>query len=70
MPSKLIQTKVETYLRCGSQRVWVVEPKTQTVTVHRPNSDSHTYHRGETLTSDDAAFAVEGFALPLDELFS
>jgi len=64
-----VQTKVETYLRYGTQRVWVVEPKTRTETVHRPGGDSHTFHIGEALTSGDAAFSVEGFSLPLDELF-
>ena len=65
-----VQTNVETYLRYGTQRVWVVEPKTKTLTVHHPGGDSHTYHLGEALSSDDAAFSVEGFSLPLDELFS
>lgn len=65
-----VQAKVESYLRYGTRRVWVVEPKTKTVTVHRPGGDSHTYHIGETLTSDDAAFSADGFTLTLDELFA
>jgi Uma2 family endonuclease len=65
-----VQKKVDTYLAYGTARVWVVEPKTRTVTVHRPGGDSHTFHTGESLSSDDAAFAVDGFELPLDELFS
>ncbi len=65
-----VQAKVETYLRYGTERVWVVEPKTQTVTVHHPGGDSHTYHVGDALTSHDAAFSVDGFSFPLDELFS
>lgn len=65
-----VQAKVETYLRYGTERVWVVEPTTKTVTVHHPGGDSHTYHVGEALSSDDAAFTVAGFSLPLAELFS
>jgi Uma2 family endonuclease len=64
-----VQNKVNIYLTYGAARVWVVEPKTKTVVVHRPGGDSHTYHIGESLSSDDAAFAVDGFRLPLDELF-
>jgi Uma2 family endonuclease len=65
-----VQEKVEEYLSAGCERVWVVQPLTKTVTVHRPGGDAHTYHLGESLTSADAAFDVGGFALPLGELFA
>ncbi|HKS92499.1 MAG TPA: Uma2 family endonuclease [Tepidiformaceae bacterium] len=65
-----IQQKVNDYLAAGTTRVWVVEPKTKTVTVHHPGGDSHTFQSGETLASGDAAFATAGFALPLDDLFA
>jgi Uma2 family endonuclease len=65
-----VAEKVEEYLRAGVQRVWVVRIELQTVTVHRQGGDAHTYHVGETLSSDDAAFQVDGFALPLSELFA
>ena len=44
--------------------------KDKTVTVHHPGGDSHTFQSGDILTSRDAAFAAEGFALPLDDLFA
>ena len=62
--------KVRQYLDAGVQRVWVVRIEQQTVTVHRPGGDSHTYGVSDTLSSDDASFSVEGFALPLAELFA
>ncbi|MFN0180235.1 MAG: Uma2 family endonuclease [Gemmatimonadales bacterium] len=65
-----IADKVDAYLASGVLRVWVVRPEQKTVTVHRPGGDGHTYRVGDTLTSDDAAFSVEGFALPLAELFA
>jgi Uma2 family endonuclease len=65
-----IDEKVLAYLAAGSERVWVVRPRTKTVTVHRPNGDSHTYSGNDTLTSADAGFATEGFALSLADLFS
>jgi len=65
-----VAEKVGQYLAAGVERVWVVRREAQTVTVHRPNGDAHTYHAGDTLTSEDAGFPVEGFALPLAELFA
>ena len=65
-----VADKVDAYLAAGVLRVWVVRPEQKTVTVHRPSGDSHTYRVGDTLTSDDASFAVEGFALALAELFA
>jgi Uma2 family endonuclease len=61
--------KVDDYLRYGSERVWVVRPRQGTVTVHRPGGDAHVYSAGDTLTSDDAAFPVEGFRLPVSAIF-
>ena len=65
-----VATKVEEYLAAGTERVWVVRPKVQTITVHRPGGDAHTYRRGDTLGSDDASFPVEGFALSVDAVFA
>ena len=64
-----VADKVLEYLDAGSERVWVVRPTSQTVTVHRPNGDSHTYRMGDTLTSDDAALP-EGFSLTLEAIFA
>ncbi len=67
---RAVQEKVDDYLAAGVSRVWVVRPELETVTVFRGNRDAHVFTREDTLTSDDAGFAVEGFALPLSELFS
>jgi Uma2 family endonuclease len=65
-----IREKIDAYLAAGTQRVWVVRSTNQTVTVHRPGGDARTYGIGATLSSDDAGFAVEGFALKLTDLFA
>lgn len=65
-----VQAKVERYLAAGTPRMWVVRPELATVTVHRTGGDAHTYHRDDTLSSDDAGFEAPGFALPLATLFS
>lgn len=64
-----VHAKVEEYLAAGVARVWVVRPEDGTVTVHRESHDAHVYRPGDTLSSADAAFAVDGFALALDDLF-
>lgn len=64
-----VAQKVADYLAAGVRRVWVVRPELANVTVHRPGGDAHTYAGDDSLGSDDAAFRVEGFALPLAELF-
>ena len=64
-----IDQKVADWLAAGSERVWVVRPRQQTVTVHRPNGDSHRYTAADVLTSDDAAFPVAGFELTVARIF-
>jgi len=65
-----VAEKIGQYLAFGTKRAWVVRPRLKTVTVHHPDGISRTLHVGETLTSDDAGFPVDGFALPLVELFA
>lgn len=65
-----VAIKIEEYLDAGSSRVWIVRPANKTVTVHRPGGDAHTYTSRDSLTSADAAFAVEGFELNLEQLFA
>jgi Uma2 family endonuclease len=64
-----VSAKVRRYLAAGTDRVWIVRPDEQTITVHRPGGDSHTYGFEDTLTSDDAGFSVDGFELPLADAF-
>jgi Uma2 family endonuclease len=65
-----IAGKVLEYLEAGSERVWVVRPASNTVTVHLPDRTSRTLFGGETLTSADAGFPVEGFELPVAAIFA
>jgi Uma2 family endonuclease len=62
--------KVGEYLDAGAQRVWLVYPEQQMVTVYRPGGDVRALRIGDTLTSDDAGFDAEGFELPLADLFA
>lgn len=64
-----VAAKVQEYLDAGTARVWVVRPQLKSVTVHRPGGDAHTYGANDHLSSDDAAFSVEGFDLHVGSLF-
>lgn len=65
-----ISAKVHEYLAAGTSRVWVVRPSAQTVTVHRPDGSAQTYSGDSTLTSAEAGFPTDGFALSLSALFA
>ena len=64
-----IVSKMQAYLLAGSSRVCVVDPESRTVTVYQPDWTARVLNPGDTLTSDDAGFEVEGFALTIDEVF-
>ncbi len=61
--------KLMQYQRAGVSRAWVVRPEARTITVHYPEGNAHTFEPGATLTSHDAGFEVEGFALDVGALF-
>ncbi|MDE0087416.1 MAG: Uma2 family endonuclease, partial [Candidatus Poribacteria bacterium] len=58
--------KAFAYLAAGTQIVWVIEPKSQTVTVFRSETDITTLTRKDTLTGEDV---VKGFSCPVAQLF-
>jgi Uma2 family endonuclease len=64
-----VAEKIRDWLAAGADRVWEVRPRTQTVTVHEKGVAPRTLGAGDALSSVDASFAVEGFSLPLAELF-
>ena len=62
--------KVAEYLEAGSQRVWVVRPVQRTVAVHYPDGTVRVFREGEVLTSAEAGFEVDGFELPMADVFA
>jgi Uma2 family endonuclease len=64
-----VAQKIREWLGAGADRVWEVHPRTQTVTVHASDAVPRTLGIGDALSSNDAGFVVEGFSLPLAELF-
>ena len=64
-----LRRKIEMYFEAGTPVVWVVRPEPETVEVLRLDGSRSEFRAGDTLTSADAGFEVEGFSLPLADLF-
>jgi len=62
-----VVAKVQWWLAHGTRAVWVVDPKSQTVTTYHPDGSARVVHLNETLTGGDV---LPGFELPLDKLFT
>jgi Uma2 family endonuclease len=58
--------KVRDWLEAGCRAVWVVDPETRTVTVHRGENRVVTWKVSDWLNGQDV---VPGFRLPVAELF-
>lgn len=58
--------KAFAYLDAGTQLVWVLEPRSKTVTVYRSETDITLFTRNDTLTGENV---VEGFSCQVAELF-
>jgi len=61
-----VQNKVQDWLSHGTQLVWVVEPKTRTVTVYRPDGTANVLQTTDTLDGEDV---LPGFRFPLSRLW-
>ena len=62
-----VQAKVDDWLKAGTRLVWVVDPETRTVTVHRPARPAAVYPEPGAL---DGAPAFADFSVPVRELFT
>ncbi len=62
-----MRAKVQAYLRHGVQLLWIVEPRRQQVTVHRPEQPLRVLNVGEDLDAQDV---LPGLRLSLAELFA
>ncbi|HLB47028.1 MAG TPA: Uma2 family endonuclease [Anaerolineales bacterium] len=61
-----VQAKVEDYLSAGTRMVWVVYPKTRSVTVFRSLRDVKILRGEETLSGEDV---LPGFECKVNEIF-
>ncbi|MCY3742714.1 MAG: Uma2 family endonuclease [Candidatus Poribacteria bacterium] len=61
-----VEEKVFAYLEAGTQLVWVIKPRSKTVTIYRSETDITLLTRNDTLTGENV---VEGFTCQVAELF-
>ena len=61
-----VEEKAFTYLEAGTQLVWVLKPRSKTVTIYRSEVDITLLTRNDTLTSENV---IEGFSCQVAELF-
>ena len=62
-----IDEKVDLYLAAGSQLVWVVNPRRQSVTIHRPAAPGSVLGAADTLTGESL---LPGFSCQVADLFA
>jgi Uma2 family endonuclease len=63
---KEIGESIEEYLDCGVRRVWIIDPYSETLTVHRPDSEPKLYSASEEFDGDEA---LPGLKFKIAELF-
>lgn len=61
-----VEEKVFAYLEAGTQLVWVLKPRSKTVTVYRSETDITLLTRNDTLTGENV---IEGFSCQVAKLF-
>ncbi len=64
--SSKVEEKAFAYLEAGTQLVWVIKPRSKTVTVYRSETEITVLTRNDTLSGDEV---VKGFSCQVAELF-
>ncbi len=64
--SHRVEEKAFIYLEAGTQLVWVLKPRSKTVTVYRSETEIALLTQNDTLSGEDV---VEGFTCSVAELF-
>ncbi|NKQ35954.1 MAG: Uma2 family endonuclease [Chloroflexi bacterium] len=62
-----IEDKVIDYLEAGTQQVWLIYPRTKTITVYRSLNDIHILTQDDALEGGDL---LPDFTLPVKEIFT
>jgi Uma2 family endonuclease len=61
-----VEAKVQEYINAGTLLVWVVNPPTRTVRVHRADGAVSDLHEGDVLSGEDI---IPGFACRVADIF-
>jgi Uma2 family endonuclease len=62
-----IQRKTAQWLALGARSVWLVDPETSTVEIHRIDGSSRIFHESEQLVDDDV---LPGFRALVSDIFA
>jgi Uma2 family endonuclease len=62
-----VTAKVQQWLTAGCATVWVVDPRTSSVTAHRRGVEGKTFFEADTLICENL---LPGFSLPVVEIFT
>ncbi len=62
-----IEEKVEEYLEAGVRMIWIVNPRTQSITAYRSRSQVQILGPGDTLAGEDV---LPGFSVSVAEIFA
>jgi Uma2 family endonuclease len=66
-PNQRFNRKIAFYLEQGVRLIWIVDPRTRTVTVLAPDREPRTLTAGDTL---DGGEVLPGFSVPIAENFA
>lgn len=58
--------RIDDWMRAGTQQVWVVDPESRTLVVHRQANELNAFAEHQSVSGDDV---IPGFVLPLGRLF-
>ena len=61
-----LEQKIEEYLRAGVRLVWIVNPDTRTIRIHRHDGSISGLHENDELTGEDV---LPGFTCPVAAIF-
>ena len=61
-----MREKIRDYFEADALRVWIVDPKTRTVTIHQTDGSKKIFQEGDLLEDPDV---LPGFAVGVEELF-
>ena len=65
-PKRIGGVPVDLLRRAGFERLYPINPKNETVTIHRRSVESTTFERGDILEADDL---LPGFRIALADIF-
>jgi Uma2 family endonuclease len=66
-PGDEVEEKVPMWLRAGTLMVWIVDPESRTVTIHRPGAEPVTLGEDQTILGGEV---IPGFECRVSDFFS